>query len=162
MYCSFWEQLLKVQFEIFFQYIITLYSNIILIALDLVLLVLVDLNHDAKLLYIKWSQIIKSLWRYSLLLKNQGIWLTKRELGTKTKSQTIKLFEMTESTCCIYVCLPKCKDQVTNMVSWFACNTRVIVYEFKSTAFPCQIVVTLSPITWSSKQKLTFYHQSIK
>lgn len=128
MYCSFWEQLLKVQFEIFFQYIITLYSNIILIALDLVLLVLVDLNHDAKLLYIKWSQIIKSLWRYPLLLKNQGIWLTKRELGTKTKSQTIKLFEMTESTCCIYVCLPKCKDQVTNMVSWFACNTRVIVY----------------------------------
>lgn len=54
--------------------------------------------------------------------------VNKRELGTKTKSQTIKLFEMTESTCCIYVCLPKCKDQVTNMVSWFACNTRVIVY----------------------------------
>ena len=41
--------------------------------------------------------------------KNQAIYLAERTLGLGLKSQTVKLLEMTESICCFYRCLSKCR-----------------------------------------------------
>ena len=41
--------------------------------------------------------------------KNQAIYLAERTLGLRLKSQAVKLLEMTESICCFYRCLSKCR-----------------------------------------------------
>ena len=83
-------------------------------------------NHDANLLYKKQSEKIKPLWRY-IMLKNHVIWLAKRILSPKLKSQNVKLLEMTESICCFIEYLPLCKKSSSqlNSVCWcFGFNIR--------------------------------------
>ena len=61
----------------------------------------------AELPYKKGDQKIKSFWRY-ILWKNQAVWLAEKIFEPKLKNQTIKIYEMIESICCFYGCLPIC------------------------------------------------------
>ena len=78
----------------------------------------VSSNHDAKLLDKRWSQKIKSFWRYIISNTNKSYW--PREFWVNTQqNQNVKLLKMNEWIYYFRRCLLISKNKTVSITSRF-------------------------------------------